>query len=89
MMPGGLKSKPEESAYSPLDIMYGEALLVTDIGEIEYHGDAAELIAPLADDGTAPSDDGLGEMVVKWYAGIIKSHRCFAIDDERGQSGYV
>ena len=69
--------------------MYGECLLVADVGEIEYHRHAEELVAPLADDGTTPSDDGLGEMVVKWYAVVAESHGGVAIDDERGQGGNV
>ena len=47
---------------------------MADVGEIEYHRHAEELVAPLADDGTTPSDDDLGEVVVKGYAGVTESH---------------
>ncbi len=58
------QSQSEEGADSPLDIMYGETILMADVGEIEYHREAKELVAPLVDDGTPPRDDGLGEVVV-------------------------
>ena len=70
----------------PLDVMDGEALLMTNVGEIEYHRHTDELVVPLVYGGTAPSDDDFGEMVVKGHAGVAESHRRVAIDDERGQS---
>lgn len=67
--------------------MDSETLLVADVGKIEDHRHAEELVAPLADDGTSPGDDGLGEVVVKGHAGVAERHRRFAIDNERGQGG--
>ena len=68
----------------PLDVVDGEALLMADVGEIKQHRHTEELVAPLADDGTAPGDDDLGEVVVKGYSGVAESHRRVAIDNERG-----
>ncbi len=82
-----LKSKPEEGADVPFGIMYGEAFLVADVGEIIYHRDTAELVVPLTNYGTAAGDYYLGEVIVEWYAGVTKSHRCVAIDDECGKGG--
>ena len=73
----------------PLDVMDGEALLMADIGEMEYHRHAEELVAPLVYGSTAPGDDDLGEVVVKGHAGVAESHRRVAIDDERRQGRYV
>ena len=62
---------------------------MADVGEIEYHRDAEELVAPLVDDGSAPGDDDLGEVVVKGHLRVAKRHGRVAINDERRQSGYV
>ena len=67
--------------------MHGKVLLITDIVEIEHHGHAEELVAHLANDGSATCNNGLGEMVVQRYAGVAQSQRSVAIDDERRQRG--
>ena len=79
----------EECADAPLNVVQGEALLVAVIGEVEYHRETEELVAPLAYDSTAPCDDDLGKVVVKGYAGVTESHGRVAIDDERRQGGQV
>ena len=65
--------------------MYGEAFLVADVGEVEYHRQTNELIAPLANDSSTTGDDDLGEVVMKRYAVVAEGHRRVAIDDKRGQ----
>ena len=67
--------------------MHGKVLLITVIVEIEHHGHAEELIAHLAHNGSATSNNGLGEMVVQRYTGVAQSQRSVAINDERGQCG--
>ena len=73
----------------PLNIVYGETFLVTDVGEIEHHRETQKLVSPMANDGTAPGNDDLGEVVLKGHAGVAESHGGVAIDDERGQGGDV
>ena len=82
-----LKPQAEGGADKPLDVMNAERLLVADVGEIEEHGHADELVAPMVNDGSATGDDDLGEMVVKGHAGVAEGHGGVAIDDERGQGG--
>ena len=67
-------SKAEECADAPFSVVQGETLLMADVGEVVNHRDAEELVAPLSDDGTTPSDDDLREVVVKGYAGVAESH---------------
>ena len=69
-----LKPHPEEGSDAPLDILNGEVILITDVGEIEYHREAEKFVAPLMNDCTAPSDDDLREMVVERHFGIAESH---------------
>ena len=69
--------------------MYGQVVLMADVGEVERHGQSAELVAPLVDDGPATSDDDLGEVVVQGYVVVAKGHRRLAVDDECRQCGDV
>ena len=43
-----LQSEAEKGAEVPLGVVNGEAFLVADVGVVEYHGEADELVAPLA-----------------------------------------
>ena len=82
-----LKPQAEGGADKPLDVMNAERFLVADVGEIEEHGHADELVAPMVNDGSATGNDDLGEVVVKGHAGVAEGHGGVAIDDERGQGG--
>ena len=53
--------------------MHGEALHMANVCEVEHHRNAEELVAPLANDGSATRDDDLREVVVKGYAVVAES----------------
>ena len=82
-----LKPKAEGGADKPLDVMNAERFLVADVGKIENHRHADELVAPMVNDGSATGNDDRGEVVVKGHAGVAEGHGGVAIDDERGQGG--
>ncbi len=58
----------------PFNVVYGKVFLMADVGEVEHHRQAKKFVVPLADDGPAPSNDDLGEMVVQGDAGVAKGH---------------
>ena len=47
---------------------------MTDVGEVEYHRQAQEFIAPLMHDSSTASDDDLGEVIVQGNAVVTESH---------------
>ena len=64
--------------------MYGETLLVANIGVVVYHRQTDELIAPLSNDSATTGDNNLGEVVVQWYAVAVEGHRRVAVGNEGG-----
>ena len=60
-----LQAQAEEGAEAPFDVVDLEVFPVADIGEVEHHRHAEELVALLAQDGSATGDDDLGEMIVE------------------------
>ncbi len=69
-----LKPKAEGGADKPLDVMNAERFLVADVGKIENHRHADELVAPMVNDGSTTGNDDLGEVVVKGHAGVTEGH---------------
>lgn len=62
---------------------------MTNVGEIEHHRHADELVAPLVEGGSASSDDDFRKVVAKGHADVIEGHRCLTVNDECGQSRKV
>ena len=54
------KTHAEEGADAPFDVVYCKPVLIADVGEVEYHGQAEELVAPLSYGSPSTGDDDLG-----------------------------
>ena len=73
-LPSVSQPQAEEGADTPFDVVQREALFVAVVGEIEYHRHTDELVAPLVNNGTTPSDDNFWEVVMKGNTCVTESH---------------
>ena len=83
------EAEADEGAEEPFEVEDLNVLGSSDVGVVEYHVGAKEVVLEVVDDGGACCEDDLGEGGLHLLLDAVDGELLRAVDDECGEEGGV